>query len=221
MYRLNRFITGFCPSQTTLVLAKLEEADMKYAAILLILATSAAQATAVQSPNIRVFLDADPPNHVHEICPEPQTVFEVYVCFDCFGPDGGLRGAVLAFARTFGGFKLGQFNLLPDGLEIGDPEIQPGGWSFVGADCVYPDDSGIVIAASVTYLYTGQPGTLDVVPAEDQPRKTLDCLFQEDDLFCVRANLGVCVPPNPGEDCDCAPTSVQAISWGGIKGLYR
>jgi len=189
--------------------------------IALVALAVALPALAVQNPDIRIYLDADPPNMVHQICPAPDDVLDVFVCLDCFGPGGGMRGTVFRFIRTFGGIKIAQVNLL-GGLDLGDvDDIQ--GWSIVaGEDCIHPDENGIVIAARVSYLYTGPPGTLDLAPTPLLPRKVVDCDYTEDDLFCILANLGVCVPPNPGEtDCDCGVVPVTAASWGSIKALYR
>ncbi len=194
---------------------------MKHSLIAVIVIAVALPASAVQNPDIRIYLDADPPHFIHETCPTPNDVLDDFGCLDCFGSGGGTRGTVFRFIRTFGGIKIAQINLL-GGLDLGDvDDIQ--GWSIVaGEDCVYPDENGIVVAARVSYLYTGPPGNLDLASSVTQPRKVLDCNNTEDDLFCILANLGVCVPPNPGEvGCYCGEVPVKETSWGSIKALYR
>ena len=174
--------------------------------------------------DVRIYLDADPNNHVHEIHPDASTTFDVYVCLDCFEPGQGTRGTAFLLVRTFQGFKLAQTSLL-GGLDFGDAEVDPGWTIAAGADCVYPDADGVVCVGVIQYLYLGVPGTLDILPSGlAQPgtgREVLDCDFQSL-YYCIHANLGVSMPPNPGEpDCECEPSPVMNTSWGGIKALFR
>ena len=53
----------------------------------------------------------------------------------------------------------------------------------------------------IQYLYLGVPGTLDIVPHPGTGREVLDCDFASD-FYCILGHLGVCTPPNPGEECD-------------------
>jgi hypothetical protein len=178
----------------------------------------AVAAAADMNPDIRIYLDVDPPYYVHEICPEEGTEFRVYICLDTLGPDGGTRGARFWCPMDFGGVRVGEMDLL-GGLALGDVEDPWGGWMVVsGPDCVYPDEHGVVVVGSLTYLYTGPPGTLDIAPCGVEPRATIDCGFLYD-WFCVHANLGVCAPPNPGEEGCISP--VEELTWGSIKAMYR
>jgi hypothetical protein len=196
---------------------------MKYFVIALLILGLAGSAFGIGNPDVRIYLDADPNNLVHEIHPGPSATFDVYVCLDCFGDDpylSGTRGTAFLLVRTFGGFKLAQVALL-GGLDFGDAEID--GWTIAaGAACVYPDIDGVVCVGVVTYLYTGPEGTLDILPHPGTGREVLDCDFLSD-YYCIYANLGVSMPPNPGEpDCDCPENNpVEDSTWGGIKGLYR
>jgi len=172
------------------------------------------------NPDIRIYLEADPNNHVHEIHPNGSETFDVYVCFDCFGEGSGTRGTAFLLIRTFTGFKLSQMALL-NGLDFGDAEVD--GWTIAaGTDCVYPDIDGVVCVGVIQYLYLGVPGTLDIVPHPGTGREVLDCDFLSN-CWCVHANLGVSVPPNPGDpDCECEPPNpVEDMSWGAIKSLFR
>jgi hypothetical protein len=156
-----------------------------------------------QNPGICIYLDADPPNGVHRIEPQTSQTFDVYVCLKGFGWRGGTRGTAFLFERTFSGFKLAQESLL-DGLDFGDVEVD--GWTIAaGADCAYPPCAieGILVIARVTYLYLGVPGTLTLLPHPGTGRQTLDCDFNDDDLYCIRRNLGVWTDPIPGEECSC------------------
>jgi hypothetical protein len=188
---------------------------------LLLVAFIAAPVFAEQNPDIRIYLDVDPPAKVHEIHPEPNATFDVYVCFDCFGENGGTRGTGFLLIRTFAGFKLSQLSLFPGGLDFGDAEVD--GWTLAaGPDCLYPDAEGVACVGLLTYLYLGVPGTLDLAPHPGTFNEVLDCDFLSD-YYCIYANLGVSLPPNPGEpDCDCPENNpVEDSTWGGIKGLYR
>ena len=42
----------------------------------------ACSANAGGNPNVRVYIDFDPPNYVHETTPEPYATVEAYVCMD-------------------------------------------------------------------------------------------------------------------------------------------
>jgi len=192
---------------------------MKHLVIALMILGLASVALAAENPDIRIYLDAAPPGYVHEVHPDASTQFDVYVCLDCFGPGGGTRGTAFLLTRTFQGFKLSQTSML-GGLDFGDAEVD--GWTIAaGAACVYPDASGTVCVGVINYLYLGVPGTLDVGPHPGTGYEVLDCDFLSD-YYCVYANLGVSVPPNPGDpECDCGEVPVEDSTWGGIKSLYR
>jgi hypothetical protein len=192
---------------------------MKRLLIVVAILSFATLAFAEQNPGIRMFLDVDPPNYVHEIHPDASATFDVYVCLDSFGEGGGTRGTAFLLVRTFQGFKLSQTSLL-GGLDFGDAEVD--GWTIAaGADCVYPDVSGVVLVGVVNYLYLGVPGTLDVEPHPGTLNEVLDCDFLSD-YYCIFANLGVSVPPNPpNPEYECQINPVETSTWGEIKSLYR
>jgi hypothetical protein len=198
---------------------------MKSLLAVLMIGAFAVTAFAGANPNIRIYLDVDPPVKVHEIHPDAGTTFDVYVCVDCFGEGSGTRGTAFLLQRTFTGFKLSQTSLM-GGLDFGDAETDPGWTLAAGADCVYPDANDVACIAVIQYLYQGGPGTLDLLPhglvEPGTGREVLDCDFASD-FYCIYANLGVSVPPNPGEtDCICEPASpVEDATWGSIKSLYR
>jgi hypothetical protein len=190
---------------------------MKRLLIAVAILALAVPAFAGQNPDIAIYLTVDPGAFVHEVHPDPGLTFDVHVCLFNFGPGGGTRGTAFLLLRTFSGFKLAQASLL-GGLDFGDAEVD--GWTLAaGADCVYPVND-IVCVGVITYLYQGVPGTLDILPHPGTGTEVLDCDFLSD-YYCVHANLGVSMPPNPG-DPDCPPVSpVEDATWGGIKALYR
>lgn len=179
---------------------------MRHLLVSLLVACLASSAFGGANPNIRIYLEADPNFHVHEIYPVANDIFDVYVCVDCFGDDpvsSGTRGTAFLLVRTFQGFKLSQMSLFPGGLDFGDAEVD--GWTLAaGPDCLYPGPDGIACVGVIEYLYVGVPGTLDLVPHPGTGREILDCDFNSD-YWCIHANLGVGVPPNPADPCceDC------------------
>jgi len=159
-----------------------------------------------QNPNIQIYLDADPPNRLDRVDPPASGTFDVYVCLDCLNSCGGTRGTAFLLQRTFQGFKLSQTALL-GGLDFGDAETDPGWTIAAGADCVYPDENGIVCVGVIQYLYLGVSGTLDILPhGQVEPgtgREVLDCCYLSD-FYCIGGNLGVGMDPNPPEEgCEC------------------
>jgi hypothetical protein len=197
---------------------------MKRVLTALMIVAIATPAFAAENPGVRVFLDAtNPPSGVAEVHPEMQEIFDVFIVLDCFGPSGGTRGVGVLFDRTFVGALLGDTNLLPGGINLGDAEDPVGGLAIVaGPDCAYPDVNGHVVACAVSYMYLGAPGTITVLPNPVSAREVLDC-GNVPDHFCVAGNFGVSMPPpDPEPGCDCEPASpVEDATWGAIKGLYR
>jgi hypothetical protein len=175
------------------------------------------------NPDLRVFLDFDPPNAVTRIDPVPGTPFNVYILTDCFSPGGGLRGLAVAFERTFGGICGGEINLLGGAIHFGDIEDPYLGWlPTAGEDCVHPDATGVVAVGYVQYYYTGPPGYIRVIWTEAEPGKSLDCNFVEDCCWCVAGNAGVNMDAPQGDPtCNCGPTTVNDATWGIVKALYR
>jgi len=198
---------------------------MRVLLIILTVLVMAVPVLADQNPDLGIYLDLDTGTPIadNEICPNPNDTFDVYVCFDRFGDGGGMLGAAFMFDRTFGGFKLVQSNLL-GGLDFGDVEAD--GWALTsGASAVYPDANGVVVAASVQYLYLGTPGTITITPHPVDSNSAADA-DNELDYWCIHSiahcgasgNLGVCATPDDG---DCLASPVAESSWGSIKALYR
>ena len=173
-----------------------------------------APARADDNRGLSIFLDADPAPGVgavvNEICPQPNEIVDVYVCFDSFGSfgaGGGILGASFLFDRTFLGIKMAQTNLLP-GPDFGDVETT--GWTVTaGADCQYADCAGELVVAKVTYLYLGGPGRINILPHPVEGATATDCENLLD-AWCTASwlshhgtagHFGVCMAPLEG-DCD-------------------
>jgi len=196
---------------------------MRSALIGITLVALAGLASATQNPDIRVYLDFDPPDGIQRLDPDPDSVFDVYIMTDCFGPGGGLRGISIAFERTFEAYTMGEYNLL-GGISYGHVDDPVIGWNpAAGEDCVYPDDNGTVIVGYVRYYYTGPPGHIRIIPAVNNPRTAVDCNVVHDDFWCVAGNAGVGVEPHPPEvGCECEQYSLTLeTAWGRVKALYR
>jgi hypothetical protein len=177
-----------------------EETIVRHLLIGLVILALAATACAGQNPNLRIFLDADPPNRVSRIDPPPNSLVDVYIVLDRFGPcDAGMMGTAFLFDRTFGGMKLAQTSML-GGIEFGDVEVD--GWTLTsGVDCAYPDnENGIVVVGRVEYFYTGTPGTITLHPHPVSGRFTTDCDYMDDE-YCIGGHFGVNQDPPEGEDC--------------------
>jgi hypothetical protein len=161
---------------------------------------------------------------VTRVDPAPNGTFTVSLVVDCLGDGGGFRGTGVLLTRTFTGFKLGQTNLMPNGLDFGDAETDPGWTLASGPNCPMPDANGIVVFAELEYLYLGGPGTLMINPhggsLPGTGREALDCNF-ESDFWCIAGHFGVGDNAPPGEEgCDC-DNPVEAATWGAIKAFYR
>ncbi len=85
---------------------------MRRCAISLLVLLLASAALAGLNPDVRIYLDFDPPNGVTRIDPEPYSLFDVYVVLDCLGAGGGLLATALALERTLEGGPVEQQNLL-------------------------------------------------------------------------------------------------------------
>lgn len=191
---------------------------MRRLLMVLMIAAFAIPAFADQNPFIRLYVDFEPPVGVHRV-DDPVGPFTAYLVLDCFGGDGGIRAVSLLIERTFGGYNVGSANLL-GGQALGGPE-DPAGWALTAFDCVMPDQNGMVLAASVDYLYTGPAGYIKILGHPVDGKMTVDCDFLVD-MYCVYMNGGVNADPPEGDpDCDCPPSPVEDSSWGTIKALYR
>jgi len=193
---------------------------MKHLLISLMVLALAIPALAGQNPDIALFLTTDATGQTDVNTTDPGD-FYVYVCFDGFGPGGGMLGAAFTLTKTFSGYQLEATNLL-GGLAVGSPEA---GWAIATAgDCSMPV-GGVVVAASLHYLALG-PGTITVGPHPTDGPAVADC-NNDLDFFCVHsiAVNGVAGNFGVGEDApdgDCEPVDpVEDATWGSIKALYR
>ena len=173
------------------------------------------------NPDVRIYIDFDPPNYVHELpAPTPYTTIHAYVCLDqldegvtmlSFRMDDLMEAcpgvfAALSFDRLFGS------TTIPLG-----PPWQPGGTTLVSDACRNED---VVPAGVINLFYLGGSCCIQILDHSDYPRWVVDCGYPLDfDQYCVLAHGSIGGAPSPDGDCDGVP--VQDDTWGTIKSLYR
>jgi hypothetical protein len=186
-------------------------------------------AFAGQNPGIRVYLTMDQADTVFAANPAPNSVQNVYLCFDNFGPGGGITAFSMILDFQCGGFVAGSADITLFGAHaqtvIGGPDNITVGWVVAVPDneCKQPDGTGVACVAMIPWFYTGPPGDIVFLPNPVDGKATVDCdlLHHYIDIFCVRSNgaLGQEVQ-TPGDE-HCVITGVEAETWGAIKALYR
>jgi hypothetical protein len=128
-----------------------------------------------------------------------------------------LGAVAFRLERSFGGFLVEETNLLVGGGSIG--EIEGDGIIYLSStECTPPNEYGLVPVVQLEYLYTGEPGLVELM----QHPLEFDAVYNCDgDLYhwyaMAHSVLGIGVP-NP-DGCGAAP--IESASWGAIKGLYR
>jgi hypothetical protein len=173
-------------------------------------------ANAGGNPDVKGFIDFDPPNRVHEISAEPYTTVNAYICFGDL--DVGLLGAcfrindVLAecpgvvasagFTNTVGGFTVGD---VFEGIVV------------TALDCQGPPDANL---GYLEIFYLGGECCVQLLDHPEYPRWAMDCGNPvEEDYYCVLSHGSIGGAACP--DGDCGSTPVENSTWGTIKSLYR
>ncbi len=181
----------------------------------------ACSANAGGNPNVRVYIDFDPPNYVHETTPEPYATVEAYVCMDHL--DSGMTTIsfrVTDFGAEFPGVFAppGWVTLLPGDLPIGWAPWEPGGAIVVSSECMGEEEP--VLVGYVTLFYLGGAAYVQILDHPDYPRWVVDCSVPgEFDLYCVYRNGSIGGAVAPAGDCGATPS--EGGSWGTIKSMYR
>ena len=169
------------------------------------------------NPNVKAYIDFDPPNRLHAYTPAPFETFNAYICFGDL--DMGLTSASFAIADPGvacpGVFAPPSFtNTLPGDLAIGNIFT---GITLSSTGCEPPPD---VCVGYLTLFYIGGDCCIEILDHPDYPRWVTDCNDPAQvDFYCVLSHgtvgAGVC----PEGDCEVNP--VEDSSWAGIKALYR
>ena len=171
------------------------------------------------NPDVRIYIDFDPPNYVHEVYPEQYTNVEAYVCLDHVGEgvtsvsfrmDDPVTACPGVTATSF------WYSMFPGGFLCLDP-WEDGGAVVQSTDCMADD---VVVVGCIILFYLGGSCCLEILDHLDYPRWIADCRGPaEIDHYCVLAHGSV-----GGADCpqgDCGQVPVDDSTWGTIKSLYR
>jgi len=195
----------------------------RLAAVGLVLAVACC-AGAGGNPNVRAYIDFDPPNYVHDVTPAPYTTVDAYLCLDQL--DSGMT--VVSFRLTdvvaeFPGVLATQafMSLLPGDIPIGGWRPWEPQGAVVGSTICAGTDGQPLAVGYATYFYLGGPAWLEILDHPDWPRWVVDCSdpLGEHDQYCVFRNGSIGGAEVPLGDCE--ETPVECGRWGVIKSLYR
>ena len=183
-----------------------------------LVALLACSAHAGGNPDVRAYIDFDPPNYVHAISPELYTTVEAYLCLDSIGegvtcvsfmmerPDEACPGVLVG-----GGYEY----FFPNGIILWPP--WPSGVTVPSTQCMTADP---LVVCLVTAFYVGGSCCLEILDHPDYVRWVCDCSDPvEVDDYCVFAHGSI-----GGADCpagDCGTVPVEDFTWSAVKSLYR
>jgi len=189
--------------------------------ILLLVVFVSTTAYAGGNPGVRIYVDFDPPNYVHEIAPTPYTTISAYVCLDhvsigvtgvCFrmeDPAVGCPGVCVASSWV---------PYWPHPISYPDPWDPPSGACVSSTECI--EAEAVVVVGQITLFYLGGSCCLELLDHLDYPRWVLGC---EDppgiDEYCVLSHGSIGGASCPEGDCEQVP--VEHGTWGLVKALYR
>jgi hypothetical protein len=187
---------------------------------LLVLAI-ASSALAGSNPGVRIYIDFDPPNYVHELYPAQYTTVSAYVCLDnvstgvtgvCFrmeDPTAACPGVCATSAWV---------PYWPHPISYPDPWEPPEGAFVSSTECIEADE--VVIVGRILVFYLGGSCCLELLDYLEYPRWVLDCADPVGiDQYCVLAHGSIGGAECP--DGDCIPVPVEQSTWGAMKSLYR
>lgn len=147
---------------------------MRALTVFLITAAVVATANAGGNPEVRCYVDFDPPNKMHMISPEAGTTVDAYICLDALE----MGVTCLSFRLTDvmsqcpGVFSSHSFeNLLLGGITVGDP-FSYSGVTVCGTECAGP---GGVCVAVVHLEYVDGECCIEIEDHGDFPRWVVDC----------------------------------------------
>ena len=171
------------------------------------------------NPEVRAYIDFDPPNYAHAVTPEPFETVSAYVCLDQIGEgitsvslriDNPLESCPGCFATA------GWVKLLPGGFG-GAPPWSPYGYTIQADQCM---TDAVTLVGRIEMFYLGGQCCIQLLDHPDYPRWVVDCGDPgEVDSYCVLAHGSV-----GGADCpdgDCEPVPVEPATWSAVKALYR
>jgi hypothetical protein len=151
------------------------------------------------NPNVKGYIDFDPPNMVHEAMPVPFTTVNAYICFTDL--DMGLTSASFMVTDVAtvcpGVFAPPSFvNLLPGDLAIGNVFT---GITVASTGC---EDPPTVCVGYISLFYLGGECCLELLDHPDYPRWVTDCNDPaEVDFYCVLSHGSIGGATCPPGDC--------------------
>ena len=170
------------------------------------------------NPDIRIYIDFDPPNYAHSVQPEVYTSVEAYVCLDQIGE--GVSSIAFGLSDvavdcpgvlSTGGWVC-YWDLWIGGLPPNESDV-----IVANLECVHEDPS---ILGYIPAFYLGGECCLRIVDHTQYPRQVVDCSDPgEVDLYCVLAHGAIGDAACP--EGDCAGVPAESETWGTIKSLYR
>ena len=176
----------------------------------------AATAFAAGNPQVKAYIDFDPPNRVHSYMPAPYETFNAYICFGDL--EMGLTSASFYVTDPTvacpGVFAPPSFtNILPGDLAIGNIHS---GITIPSTGC---EPGPEVCVGYLTLFYLGGECCIEIFDHPDWPRWITDCNDPAQvDYYCLASNGSIGGASCPEGDCDSA---TDESTWGGIKALYR
>ena len=176
----------------------------------------ASLALAGGNPDVKGYIDFDPPNRVHQMTPEPYTAVQAYVCFGDL--EMGLTGACFRINDVLSEYPdaiaVAGFVTPLDGIVAGDIFT---GITVTSTQCEPPPD---VCVGYVEMFYLGGECCVELLDHPEYPRWVIDCNDPPQvDYYCVLSHGSIGGPTCP--DGDCQTTPAEGSTWGAIKSLYR
>jgi hypothetical protein len=193
---------------------------------LLLVGLVAVPALAGQNPDVRIYVDFDPPNYVHEFCPTAGAEYYAYIMVDNLTPDPdpdtdppyGMTNVSFAIGIVNYGWQGGSWtwtNELPGDLQQGNFDE---GVTVTANQCML-SPGPIMVASGKAFWFAGAC-EIFILDHPEYPRWVVDCgqPIPANDFYCVLSHGGFCMPAPDG---DCVTNPVEDATWGNIKALYR
>jgi len=194
---------------------------MRTALVLIMVAAMAAPTLAGDSPEVRLYIDFDPPNYQYRFdTTVPYETVHAFLMSDCI--PGGSTGVSCEVSITPGLSIMSSYALRAGMLEDTPGALITSGGVTLAGTCSLDDPQWL---ADITLLVASAAttGEITITNSSVYPREHTDCHqpFATVDMYCVLSHGGVNMDPTAsGEDCPCN-SPVEESSWGTIKAMYR
>jgi hypothetical protein len=206
----------------------MEEVGMRFVAALSIAVALCSTALAGENPCLRLYIDFDPPNHVHAVGElEPYTILDAYLCADCIGVEGVSEGGFSAISFMLS-LSPGMSPVVTFVDYLSNPLGIPDGSWDTGLT-VWPaepyESDPIIIGRLQQLILPDAYECIEILEHPEHGRRILDYGDPPGlDAWCVLShgayNCSTCPEGDPDCGCPCV-TPVEAQSWGLLKALYQ